>query len=390
MPRHDDWPRSFGFLSSEAEEAHRLKGQFPLIAAMFYPNATGDELDLEVDQQSWYFLFDDALDEQCGRTPERVRHLVGLVKEGTAGEASPLPLAAAFADMRRRGCRDMPEDWVQRSAAHWASSLDHHVHEARSRQSGTPMSLGTYLRVRRHTIGVAPVIHLAERLSSCVLPDHLYALPHLSVMREMTKTFIICDNDIVSLDKDEALGERNNLVLCLEREHGLSRQEAVDLALRRRAEALDLFTGAHRALLGSATAGRLDPAERDLLQRYCTEALQTTVRGAHDWHHVSTRYRGQRPAPPFHDRARSPFQDRTARTRHSRGAAPRPTTARRPSSPPNGTGPARSTRRRTCAGCATRTACPGCASSTRCAARSRPSSSPGTATSGPPSRTSAW
>ncbi|MEV7184559.1 pentalenene synthase [Kitasatospora sp. NPDC093102] len=290
--RHLGWPESFGFLSTEAERAHHLKGQFPLIAAMFYPNATGSELDIGVDQQSWYFLFDDALDEQWGGSPERVRHLVGLVKEGVTGEASPLPLAGAFADMRQRSCRDMPADWIQRSAAHWSSYLDHHVHEALSRQAGTPMSLGAYLRVRRHTIGVAPVVDLAERLSSCVLPDHLYALPHLSVMREMTKTFIICDNDIVSLEKDAALGEQNNLVLCLEREHGLSRPEAVDRALHRRNEALELFTGAHRALLGTAATGHLDPAERDLLHRYCTEALQTTIRGAYDWHHASTRYRG--------------------------------------------------------------------------------------------------
>ncbi|GGR83402.1 MULTISPECIES: terpene synthase family protein [Streptomyces] len=289
--RHLAWPKSFGFLSSEEEETHHLKGQFPLIAAMFYPNATGDGLDLGVDQQSWYFLFDDALDERWGRSPERVRHLVGLVKEGIGGAASPLPLAAAFADMRRRSCRDMPEDWIQRSAAHWSSYLDHHVHEAVSRQTGTPMSLSTYLRVRRHTIGVAPVIDLAERLSSCVLPDRLYALPHLSVMREMTKTFIICDNDIVSLDKDAALGERNNLVLCLEREYGISRPEAIEETLRRQDEALELFTGAHRALLGATATRRLAPAERDLLRRYCTEALQTTIRGAHDWHHASTRYR---------------------------------------------------------------------------------------------------
>ncbi len=290
--RHLAWPRSFGFLATDAERDHHLKGQFPLIAAMFYPNATGSELDIGVDQQSWYFLFDDALDEQWGGSPERVRHLVGLVQEGVTGQASPLPLAAAFADMRRRSCHGMPEDWIRRSAAHWSSYLAHHVHEARSRQSGAPMPLSTYLRVRRHTIGVAPVVDLAERLSSCVLPDHLYALPHLSVMREMTKTFVICDNDIVSLEKDAAQGEQNNLVLCLEREHGLSRPEALDRAVRRRGEALELFTGAHRALLDSTATGHLDPAERDLLQRYCTEALQTTVRGAHDWHHASTRYHG--------------------------------------------------------------------------------------------------
>ncbi|MFG2928297.1 terpene synthase family protein [Streptomyces achromogenes] len=289
--RHLAWPKSFGFLSSKEEEAHHLKGQFPLIAAMFYPNATGDELDLGVDQQSWYFLFDDALDEQWGRSPERVSHLVGLVKEGIGGQASPLPLAGAFADMRRRSCRNMPGDWIQRSAAHWSSYLDHHVHEALSRRTGTPMSLSTYLRVRRHTIGVAPVIDLAERLSSCVLPDHLYVLPHLSVMREMTKTFIICDNDIVSLDKDAALGERNNLVLCLEREFRISRREAVEEALRRQEEALELFTGAHRALLAAPATSHLGPAEHDLLRRYCTEALQTTLRGAYDWHHASTRYR---------------------------------------------------------------------------------------------------
>ncbi|BCK66491.1 hypothetical protein Srufu_004440 [Streptomyces libani subsp. rufus] len=289
--RHLAWPKSFGFLSSEPEEAHHLKGQFPLIAAMFYPNASGSELDLGVDQQSWYFLFDDALDEQWGQSAERVRNLVGLVKEGTTGVACPLPLASAFADMRRRSCQEMPQDWIRRSSAHWSSYLDHHVDEARSKQADSPMSLSTYLRVRRHTIGVAPVIDLAERLSSCVLPDHLYELPHLSVMREMIKMFIICDNDIVSLGKDAALGEKNNLVLCLEREHGLSRPEAIEKALHQQKGALQLFATTRHALLSATGVSQLDPSERDLLERYCTEALQPTIRGAYDWHHTSTRYR---------------------------------------------------------------------------------------------------
>jgi pentalenene synthase len=152
------------------------------------------------------------------------------------------------------------------------------------------MSLSTYLRVRRHTIGVAPVIDLAERLSSCVLPDHLYELPQLSVMREMTKMFIICDNDIVSLDKDAALGEQNNLVLCLEREQGLSRPAAIERTIQRQNEVLHLFSTSQHALLDTPGASQLAPAERDLVERYCTEALQTTIRGAYDWHHTSTRY----------------------------------------------------------------------------------------------------
>jgi pentalenene synthase len=294
---HLAWPKSFGFLSSEAEEAHHLRGQFPLIAAMFYPNAVGSELDIGVDQQSWYFLFDDALDEQWGQSAERVRHLVGLIKEGIAGAGSPLPLADAFADMRRRSCQGMPRDWIQRSSAHWSSYLDHHVDEARSRQAGSPMPLNTYLRVRRHTIGVAPVIDLAERLSSCVLPDRLYELPHLSVMREMTKMFIICDNDVVSLDKDAALGEKNNLVLCLEREQGLSRRASVEKVLQRQNEVLQLFSTAQQNLMSATRNGSLDSTEHDLLKRYCTDVLQTTIRGAYDWHHTSTRYHRQTELP---------------------------------------------------------------------------------------------
>ncbi|MGV9915081.1 terpene synthase family protein [Streptomyces tendae] len=289
--RHLAWPKSFGLLSSEQEESRHLRGQFPLIAAMFYPNARGSELDLGVDQQSWYFLFDDALDERWGRSPERVRALVGLVKEGIRGESSPLPLASAFADMRRRSCQGMPEDWVQRSGAHWASYLDHHVHEAHSRQARRPMPLSTYLRVRRHTIGVAPVIDLAERLSSCVLPDRLYELPSLTIMRDMTKMFIICDNDVISLDKDARLGETNNLVLCLEREQSLSRRVAVEKVLQRQRKVLQLFNITHQSLMSDAAGDGIEPAERDLLDRYCTDVLQTTIRGAHDWHHTSTRYR---------------------------------------------------------------------------------------------------
>src|SRR5882757_5377102 len=55
---HLDWPRSFGLLPTPGAERRHLRCNYGELAARFHPSATGTDLDLAIDQQSWYFVFD--------------------------------------------------------------------------------------------------------------------------------------------------------------------------------------------------------------------------------------------------------------------------------------------------------------------------------------------
>jgi pentalenene synthase len=121
---HMDWPRRFGLLPTQTAEIRHLKGNYPDVASRFHPTALGADLDLGVDQQSWYFIFDDFFDGRPGDDVAEVRRLTGIVAACLTGPApAGEPLAAAFADLWIRSRIGMSASWVRRAAANWRAYL---------------------------------------------------------------------------------------------------------------------------------------------------------------------------------------------------------------------------------------------------------------------------
>ena len=294
---HLDWPRSFGLLPSEVSARRHVQGRFPELAARFNPRAVGPELDLSTDQMSWFFLFDDLFDGDAGTSVASARALVDAVEavlsEGDGAAVPDLtnPIVAAFADLWRRSCEGMSPQWRARAAGSWRTYLAGHVTEAANRRADVDPSREAQIAVRAETGGVRPILDLAERLGGYELPDSVWHGPDLSEMRRLAAEVVILDNDIVSVEKEERIGD-HNLVLHVERSRtGTSRDQAVaevaELLRTRTERFLELaveFTGA-----GQDPDGRAARAEDR--RRYVEDALTTVMRGAHDWQQHSERYR---------------------------------------------------------------------------------------------------
>ncbi|MFJ8608055.1 pentalenene synthase [Streptomyces sp. NPDC093675] len=266
-------------------------GSYADVAARFHPTATGDDLDLAVDQQSWFFLFDDLFDGPAGTDPDRVRELVSDVAGAFEGSASARhPLARAFADLWARSIAGMSEAWRARAAADWHAYLGGYVDEALGRGRQTLPRSSEHLALRTRTIGALPVLDMAERVGHYECPACALESPAVREMRRLAVEVVILDNDIVSVEKEEAVGHVN-VVSLLEGEYGCSRAEAIDRMRAMVAERTERFIVVRRELPTLARGLGLDDRDRAALERYERDALQTLMRGAYDWDQQAERYR---------------------------------------------------------------------------------------------------
>lgn len=287
------WPRSLGLINSDAAAERHLRGGYADLASRFYPHATGADLDLGVDLMSWFFLFDDLFDGPRGENPEETRKLTDAVAAALDGPLPPSapPIAHGFADIWRRTCEGMSPAWCARSARHWRNYFDGYVDEAESRFRNEPCeSAAQYLAMRRHTIGVQPTVDLAERAGRFEVPHRVFGGAVLSAMLQIAVDVNLMLNDIASLEKEEARGEQNNMVMILRREHGWARSRSIahiqDEVHARLEEFLVLESGLPK--LGEIYG--LDPDAREALERYRMDAVRTVIRGSYDWHRASGRY----------------------------------------------------------------------------------------------------
>ncbi|MFE6099611.1 pentalenene synthase [Streptomyces laurentii] len=286
------WLLRFGLLRSpEAVRRHR-NGDYTELGVRFHPAATGEGLDLAIEQQSWFFLFDDQFDGPRGDDPAQAQALVGAVQEVLRHpDGQPrAPIVAAFADIWARSRHGMSDLWRSRAERHWHTYLESYVTEARRRHRGEAPTEADYLPERRRSIGVQPTLDMAERAGHYEVPQRVFTSAPVAAMRQLVADFVILDNDLVSLEKEEARGDPHNLVLVLRRERGLSRDAAIEEVARLRADCVKAFTAIEDRLPRECDGLGFTAVEKSLLDRYRHDALRSLVRGVHDWAQQAGRY----------------------------------------------------------------------------------------------------
>ncbi|MFJ8475679.1 pentalenene synthase [Kitasatospora sp. NPDC094011] len=309
--RHLDWVRASGLVTGD-EALHRYEASRVADSAAYgFPEAVGADLDLCFDLLGWLFLFDARFDPRSDArpgtrpgtpsdTPNRrtdaaiavCQDLVGLLRWPKPPAAPARPVVAAFADCWRRMGRGRSEEWRRRTAHDWVDYLAGWPTRIADRAHGVPPDPAAHLRARRRTIGVRPLLALAERVGDFEVPLLAWHSTHLEGMRIAACDAVVAMNEIHSLEKDEARGFPN-LVPSLVHHRGLSRAEAVRQVCgtveRSVASFVDLRAGLPQ-LEQALGAGRMPE-----LARYA-DAHAAWIRGYHDWGRAAPRYTA--PADP--------------------------------------------------------------------------------------------
>ncbi|WP_051717860.1 isoafricanol synthase [Streptomyces megasporus] len=288
------WLRDVALLRGESafEEYDALRLERAM--ARFYPRATGEDLMLATDVNGWFFVFDDQFDGLLGRRPDDVARLLDSLTavmdevRPPAG-ASSNPLVESFRDLWSRVNDGMPPVWRERFKRHWRGYLLAHHQEALNRSGSALPTLAEFLAARRHSIGIQPCLDLAERCGRYTLPPQLHGGSPLKEMRRITDDVAIFVNDIVSLDKELAVGDVNNTVILLHRTTGRTLEECVREICAAANERVVRFREHAASLPGLLAASGVPEELRACVEDY-VDGMRNVMRGNLDWSLESRRY----------------------------------------------------------------------------------------------------
>lgn len=297
------WVQKVGLLGDDAGVRRLAKARAAEISAYFHPNRTGTALEMLADLELWMLLYDDTFDEAVGRSPELARsatqdlmRLTGLAPaDATAVTGLPThgaitALAQAWNHIWERESEGMSPQWQKRARGNWALWLNSFIEEASYRAMDIHPDFGSYVRLRRKTSAVQAILDANETAGGFTIPERAVQTPLLKEITEIACDVVCFINDIFSVDKEQAHGDRLNLVLVLEHHNALDRPEAVrevrGLVNRRldRYQALASSTPEFCASLG------LKGRDRKHVEVWVAEAADL-MGGLYHWSALSGRYR---------------------------------------------------------------------------------------------------
>ncbi|MFJ6793774.1 terpene cyclase [Streptomyces sp. NPDC091268] len=286
------WVQRQGLITSSDSLEGYASWDMPRLAAYGFPYARGRQLDLCTDVMAFFFVFDDQLDGPLGRAPDRVAALCQNLIDLVHG-ARPSPggdrCAAAFADVWARCTDSAPAGWVARVAHEWEYYFATQAHGAIGRLRGTPADMEHYLQVRRGIAGTALTVSLGERAAGIDVPASAFHSPQLRIMREIAVDVPLMCNDVYSLEKEEARGDVDNLVLVLEHSRRMSRDEALAAAREEVHQRCARFGQLSRQLPQLCDQLGLTPAERAAVDMYIS-VMAGWMSGYGAWQSETLRY----------------------------------------------------------------------------------------------------
>lgn len=292
--RNQAWVRGTGLVGDGRSLEWHASWDMPLLAAHGFPYAQGPALDLCADAMAFFFVFDDQFDGPLGQDPARAatvcRRLIDIV-HGASPAAGADACSVAFADLWARGRDGAHPSWVARTAYEWEYYFATQAHEAIGRLRGTPADMETYLQVRRGIAGTDLPLSLGERAAGITVPAAAFHSPQLRIMRQAAIDVTFMCNDVYSLEKEEARGDMDNLVLVIEHTRSCTRDEAVVAARQE----VDRRVARFQELAGQVPTmcrrlGLTGPERTDTAMY--VEIMEAWMSGYHAWQTRTRRYTG--------------------------------------------------------------------------------------------------
>ncbi|WP_146066191.1 hypothetical protein [Streptomyces sp. ZL-24] len=289
------WARDFSLIRSPEHEQQVRRADFGAFVARVHPNAR----DLRLVAQ-WYlsaWLLDDLLDEEGIASSKEATTLiaaelrdqfrVGL--EPPSSLMRPIPLASACYDLWRRTAPTMSREWRGRFLSHYRDYIASTVRDVQNYRGRAP-DLGNYIRRRRINSwgqSALDLIEVADRDE--VHPDIANSDLHHS-LRTAAVDVMSWTNDIFSYRREDAHGNRDNLIAALKVSQSLTWPEAVQTAIAMTGSETKIFIRACEDLQDAHPFYNVPPqAWRTVTQNL--NAIGHWLAGSLDWHRGSGRYR---------------------------------------------------------------------------------------------------
>ncbi|MFK4123068.1 terpene synthase family protein [Streptomyces longwoodensis] len=281
------WARAVGLAVDEGEQRRLAAMRLDVLAAGALPRAGTRDVALTAQWAAFICLVDDMIDRRgTGPVPGEVEAFTAPLREVLAVGGGVRPAATSVPAVVLRGlwertAEGMSDRWRERFTEDYTDFLDATEEEVALRREGVRLSLEPYVRLRRRTITLLPLLDVLERTGHAPWAECGQVSVRLGELRQALADVAGWTNDLASA-ADDAAAEQENLVTVLARQDGCSPAAA-------RARAADLIAERRRDFSTAATALRAGhgvPLERqadvcryvDLTQTFMAATLRWLAR----------------------------------------------------------------------------------------------------------------
>jgi hypothetical protein len=291
-----EWTTARGLLPDEPGAVAKARSH-GMLAARCYPAAPFDRLAIISDFINW-LLSDDACENLSldGAPPREIHRFLSRIYTVIGvpdvqlqnGDSRDELFTQALRDIWSRITRASTPQWRRRFASHVRNYIEGCVWEAANRQVEQVPSRAVYLSMRSYTSGMYLFWDLIELTGDFLLPDTVVENPLVVELARAANMVVALSNDIFSLHKESSSGDIHNIVIVLQQEEALTREEAC-----LRAAGLHDAQVRHYCALEKLLPSFGSEIDRDLA-RYC-EGMRVWMRANDDWSRATPRYNPGRP-----------------------------------------------------------------------------------------------
>ncbi|MFE7766148.1 terpene synthase family protein [Streptomyces sp. NPDC057438] len=220
------WARDTGLVTGEHEERRLARMRLTILASGALPG--GDLADVVLTAQWAAFIccLDDHIDRRdLGMAARDLEQLTAPLRRVLASDADLREVtgrhARVLADLFARTAAGMSAAWRRRLVQDYTDFLDATEQEVTIRQSATQLTTDAYVRLRRRTITVLPMLTVLERTGHAPLPEDLppELEADLAALRRAGADIAGWVNDLASACDDATVGQ-DNLVTLIARGDG--------------------------------------------------------------------------------------------------------------------------------------------------------------------------
>ncbi|MDN3020975.1 terpene synthase [Streptomyces sp. S.PB5] len=281
------WLERYELFGSERQYLRLTRSMPGLLAALAHPRGTDEGLRLASDFLMWLYAFDDEYCEEgpLARRPgdlvATLRRLLRAVEVPESDAFDRDRYAAALRDIavRLAGCASPAQ------TSRWADALRAYFLDqvwcAQLRVRGVVPSLPDYLLMRLANGSMGVTTALCDVVDGLELSPGEFGSPRVRALREMTCALVGWDNDIISYEKERRrVGDGQNLLDVLARDHRCARPQALATALALRDCVMRRFVGLLEEVKGGAGPQ---------LRAY-VDGLASWIRANLEWGQICERY----------------------------------------------------------------------------------------------------
>ncbi|MGF6885670.1 geranylgeranyl pyrophosphate synthase [Nocardia sp. GAS34] len=241
-PQAMSWLRSWmtdtGLIVSSAEfdHNHRWAGVFRLSAQHFVAPADADHEQAFAGMSALVAVLDDLFDDPQLDDPEAVtalkNGLVAVLRQDPQAPPRSGAIATAWASAWPRVREGRTIEWQQRFLGTVEALFESYEREAHHRINRYIPATADWLPLRNSTGGFDIAAALLEVHQDWEVPSTLRNHPVIHRLEELIWWVGLAENDLVSLDQDEADHLPYNLIRAIRHETGCTRREAVEQVQR--------------------------------------------------------------------------------------------------------------------------------------------------------------